>query len=201
MRPEARPVRERLTQAAVLTVLMLTSLGLYLTVLKWRGPAAALKTQTALDRLIPFWPGWVVVYLFPYLVGPILAACLSRATFRWFIPRAILVVLISLAIFLLIPTQTVRPPTDGLGEGWVADAYHSMVGIDEPPANAAPSLHVSLTCLLAWAVIRDFPRWWLAVVGGTGVVWLATLVTHQHHVIDVASGALLAIAVALVRLR
>jgi hypothetical protein len=197
MRPEGRPWRERLSQAGVLTALMLTSLGLYLTVLKWRGPAAALKTQTSWDRLIPFWPSWVLVYLIPYLIGPVVAAWLSRAAFRWFLPRAILVVLISLTIFLVLPTQTVRPPTDEMGHGWLAQAYRQMVGIDEPPANAAPSLHVSLTCLLAWAVVRAEPRWWPAAFLGVGLVWLATLVTYQHHLIDVASGALLASAVAL----
>jgi hypothetical protein len=200
MRPEdgRRPPRERLIQAVVLAALMMASLGSYLTVLKWRGPAATRTTQTAWDRYIPFCPSWVWVYLFPYLLGPFIAASLSRATFRWFVTRALTAVFVSLAIFVVVPTRTVRPPASDLGEGLTAALYRNMVGIDEPPANAAPSLHVSLTCLLAWAVARDYRRWWLAAVGGAVVVWLATLLTHQHHLLDVASGAALAAVLALV---
>src|SRR5262249_26783443 len=77
-----------------------------------------------------------------------------------------------------------------LADGLTAQLYRNMVAIDEPPANAAPSLHVSLTCLLAWAFLRDFPRWWLLIWGAVLLVWLATLFTRQHHIIDVATGAL-----------
>jgi len=72
-----------------------------------------------------------------------------------------------------------------------------MIAIDGPAANAAPSLHVSLTCLLAWALVRDFPRLWPLTALGIGIVWLSTLYTRQHHWLDVASGVLLASTVAL----
>ena len=72
----------------------------------------------------------------------------------------------------------------------------ALIEIDEPPANAAPSLHVSLTFLLALALVRDFPRYWFLSLGGVALVWLATLFTRQHHLIDVASGAGLALLVA-----
>ena len=78
-----------------------------------------------------------------------------------------------------------------------ARLYRDMVEIDEPPANAAPSLHVSLTCLLAWALVRDYPRWWLPGFIGAVLVWLATLFTRQHHVLDVVTGAALACVLAL----
>ena len=105
------------------------------------------------------------------------------------------IVFISLGIFVLLPTQVQRPTVD-VGSGHSADMYRNMVEIDEPPANAAPSLHVSLTCLLAWAVRRDYPRWTLAAFGSVAIVWLSTLLTHQHHLIDVATGVLLASAAA-----
>jgi len=84
-----------------------------------------------------------------------------------------------------------------LGEGLTAQLYKMIVEVDEPPANAAPSLHVSLTFLLALAFMRDFPRWtWLAACAVV-LVWLATLFTRQHHLIDVAGGILLALLVVL----
>jgi membrane-associated phospholipid phosphatase len=127
------------------------------------------------------------------MIGPIVVGLLTPATFRWYIQRGLALVIITLLIFIVCPTQTAkRPETHGLDPGLTAWLYQNMIEVDEPPANAAPSLHVSLTFLLALALVRDFPRWWLAAVPGVLVVWLATLLTRQHHLIDVVTGALLA---------
>jgi membrane-associated phospholipid phosphatase len=160
---------------------------------------ANVETQTAWDKQIPFCPQWVWLYLVPYLIGPVLAGCLSWATFTWYVRRGLVLVFVSLLIFMVYPTRTVRPPLASASEvgGLTADAYNRMVAVDEPPANAAPSLHVSLTCLLFWALVRDFPRWWPVALAGVAVVWLATLLTWQHHLIDVATGVLLGSVLAL----
>jgi membrane-associated phospholipid phosphatase len=192
------PWRRGVRQALILGVVLGASLSLYLTVLKWRGPAVVWVTQTAWDREIPFWPGWVWVYLLPYAVGPVLAAFLSPGAFRWFVRHAVVLVLVSLVVFVLWPSQTVRPPADHLGDGLTARVYRNMVELDDPPANAAPSLHVSMTCLLALVLIADRPRWWPVAAGATLLVCLATLLTWQHHLIDVVTGAALAGVVALV---
>jgi hypothetical protein len=186
-----RSLRSRVSQALGLTLIMLLSLSGYLAVLKWRGPRAAVATQTPWDRAIPFWPAWVWVYLIPYVIGPPIIGLLSRDTFLWFVRRGLPLVFLSLAIFIVYPTKTVRPAVPEGEDNLTLRLYRHVVGIDEPPANAAPSLHVSLTCLLAWALLRDFPRWWPAIAGGIGLVWLATLLTWQHHLIDVGTGALL----------
>jgi hypothetical protein len=190
----ARGVR----QALILAVLMFSSLGLYLVVLKWRGPDGKDRiTWTDWDEVIPFQPAWVWVYLIPYLIGPVVIGLLSRETFRWYVTRALATVFITLAIFIVLPTQTAkRQPATGLDE-LTAQLYHNMVEIDEPPANAAPSLHVSLTCLLGLALLRDFPRWWPISISAVLLVWLATLFTRQHHLIDVGTGVALALVVAL----
>jgi membrane-associated phospholipid phosphatase len=171
---------------------MLSSLGLYLVVLKWRGPAAAWSTQTELDRHIPFVPGWIWVYLFPYLIGPAIAGILTPKTFRWYVVRGSILVAATLLIFVIWPTKTVRPAVADLGTGVTEQLYRHIAEIDDPPANAAPSLHVSLTFLLALAVARDYPRWTWLTMGGAAIVWLATLLTWQHHLIDVVTGAALA---------
>jgi membrane-associated phospholipid phosphatase len=196
--PEQRTLAGGFRQALALAGVMLGSLSLYLLVLKWRGRAAQLVTHVPADDLMPFRPEWVWVYLVPYLVGPAVIALARPSTFRWFVSRGLVVVAATLAFFVVVPTRTApRPTATDLGDGLTAFAYQQMVTIDEPPANAAPSLHVSLTCLLAWALCRDFPRWRLPIWAGTGAVWLATLLTRQHHLIDVVSGALLAAAVVL----
>lgn len=188
----ARSLLSRLKQALVLVVMMLGALGLYLIVLWWRGKQATVETWIEWDAWIPFRVEWVWVYLVPYVVGPVIVGMLSRATFAWYMRRGLVLVFVSLSCFAVLPTKTVRPDISGLGDGLTADLYRSMIAIDEPAANAAPSLHVSLTCLLVWALIRDFPRWWIVSLSGIGVVWLSTLFTRQHHLIDVVTGVLLA---------
>jgi hypothetical protein len=193
--PGARGFGRFLFQMCCSAAIMGAALGSYLLALKWRGSAAVWITQTEWDRRIPFMPGWVWVYLIPYAVGPVIIGFMSRATFGWYVRRAILLQIVSVAIFVLWPSQTVRPSTDSLGDGLTASMYRNMVEIDEPPANAAPSLHVSLTCLLGLALMRDFPRWWPLVWPAVIVIWLSTLLTHQHHLIDVGSGAVMGILV------
>ncbi|MCI0464702.1 MAG: phosphatase PAP2 family protein [Gemmataceae bacterium] len=197
---EERSLKRALFQALGLGALTFAALGLYLIVLKWRGADGKDNlTWTEWDELFPFRPTWVWVYLIPYIIGPALIGLLSRATFAWFVPRALAIMFLSVLVFAIYPTQTRPRPalSDALASGATRTLYAWMVEIDEPPANAAPSLHVSLTCLLALALLRDFPRWWLPVCGGTLVVWLATLYTRQHHLIDVLTGALLACVVVL----
>jgi membrane-associated phospholipid phosphatase len=189
---EPDPLARGIRQAMGLAALMCASLGGYLLILKWRGPAARLTTYTPLDDLIPFQPAWVWVYLIPYLVGPVLVGFLTPATFRWFISRSLTVVVLAQTIFIVLPTQTAERPQAALSDGLTARLYQEMIAIDEPPANAAPSLHVSLTFLLALAWSRDFRRWcWLALLAAM-LVWLSTLLTRQHHLVDVVTGVMLA---------
>jgi membrane-associated phospholipid phosphatase len=189
------------THVACLALFFAASFSVYLTVLKVRGPAAAVCTETAWDAAFPFTPWWVWLYLLPYVAGPLLTAVLSRAAFVWYLRRAALVEAITFTIFLAYPTY-VRRPLDNpasrpanearLEDGLTAALYLRMIELDSPPANAAPSLHVSLSCLLAWALAYDRPRWWAAALGAAVVVWLSTLYTGQHHLVDVATGVLLA---------
>ncbi len=180
-------------QALGLAVIMMAALGGYLIVLKWRGGDARFCTQTAWDEWIPLEPAWVWVYLLPYLVGPLVIGFARPETFRWYIKRGLVVVALSLIIFILVPTKIADRSSDhGVSTGLTEMVFEQMVTIDEPPANAAPSLHVSLTFLLALALCRDWPKWWLVTTAGVILVWLATLFTHQHHLIDVATGILLA---------
>jgi hypothetical protein len=201
----SKPTEQPLTwarffrQAIGLALVMMTSLGCYLIVLKWRGGEARWQTYTAWDEWFPFRPAWVWVYLLPYVIGPLVLGIAHASTFRWYVTRGLVVVVISLLIFILVPTQIARRSTaHGLGHGITAALYENMVAIDEPPANAAPSLHVSLTCLLGLALYRDFPKWWPVTVVGVVLVWLATLFTRQHHLIDVGTGILLAAVVSFV---
>jgi membrane-associated phospholipid phosphatase len=193
---EHRTFRRGILQALLLAAIMFASLGGYLVVLKWRGKAASVTTWTPLDEVLPFWPSWVWVYLIPYLVGPALMGLMTWSTFWWYVRRGLVIVGLTLVIFIVFPTKTDnKHRSHDVGNGLSATLYKNMIDIDDPPANAAPSLHVSLTWLLVLALWRDFPRWWPVWVGFAVLIWLSTLVTRQHHFIDVATGVLLACGV------
>jgi len=196
---DERTLARGIRQGILLAVIMMSALGGYLAVLYWRGHDGKDRvTHTAWDEFFPFQPGWVWVYLIPYLIGPIAIGGLRPSTFRWYVERGLVVVAISLVIFAVLPTQTKPREHAVAGTDLTSVLYQKMVAIDDPPANAAPSLHVSLTCLLALALLRDFPRWWPVTTVAVLLVWLATLFTRQHHLIDVATGALLACLVVVV---
>jgi len=191
--PRNRPTFLRgLFQALLLAAIMFSSLGGYLFVLKWRGAAATVATWIPLDEWFPFWPSWIWLYLIPYAIGPILVGTLSPSTFWWYIRRGLVIVGLALLIFVVFPTRTdITHRGQDVGKGLTAEIYKTVIAIDDPPANAAPSLHVSLTCLLLLALLRDYPRFWPLWVGFVSLVWLSTIVTRQHHLIDVATGILL----------
>src|SRR5262245_28470810 len=184
-------------QLLLLAALFAVSQSLYLVVLKWRGPAAVYQTQTEWDRAIPFEPAWIWLYLLPFAVGPLIAALLRRAVFIWYFDRALWVIVLTQSFFVLVPTQTVRPAIDHLEDNLTNRLYKTIATIDTPPANAAPSLHVSLSCLLAWALAYDRPRLSVVALVLASIVWMSTLFTWQHHLIDVISGILVASIAAL----
>jgi membrane-associated phospholipid phosphatase len=189
---DERTLSGGIRQGILLAVIMLTSLGGYLTVLKWRGHDYLCKTWTPLDDTVPFQPAWVWVYLIPYLIAPVAIGAMLPSNFTWYVQRGLVVVAISLIIFAAAPTQVAPRPPSNFGDGVTGMMYKHMVEVDEPPANAAPSLHVSLTFLLALALCRDAPRWAWLTITCVVLVWLATLFTRQHHIIDVVTGILLA---------
>src|SRR5690349_2233065 len=95
--PERRTLGRFVRQAVALAVLMFSSLGLYLVVLKWRGPAGKDNvTFVPWDEWFPFRPAWVWAYLIPYLIGPVVVGLLTTATFAWYVRRALVVVFLTL---------------------------------------------------------------------------------------------------------
>ncbi len=113
-------------QALVVAVIMITSLAGYLLVLKWRGGNARYITKTDLDDIIPFQPGWVWVYLIPYLLGPVVIGFMRRTTFHWYISRGIAVVVVTLIIFMVVPTQTAQRPSNVPRMTWADGQAGSM---------------------------------------------------------------------------
>ena len=97
-----------------------------------------------------------------------------------------------LVFFLCYPTTLVRPAVEG--EGIFYDAIRFLYKIDAP-TNLFPSIHclVSWFCFLGIKDQKRIPAWYKGVSFVLAVlVFLSTLFTKQHVLVDVAGGVILA---------
>ena len=106
---------------------------------------------------------------------------------------------IGLVCFVAFP---VAPPRFLLGQGFVATvSLHSHAyRVLQPPAftnpyAAMPSLHVGWNLLMGIAIVRHSSNRWARAFGWTMpiVMWLATIVTANHYLVDGVAGSLVAL--------
>lgn len=143
------------------------------------------------ELAIPFVPLMILPYMsidLFFVAAPFL--CRNRTELRIFSRRITCAVLVAGIFFLVMPLklgferQTV--------EGWLGAIFNTFVGYDAP-FNLLPSLHITLRTLLArlyvvhtQGLIRLSSRIWFSLIG------FSTVLTHQHHLVDIAGGFVLA---------
>jgi hypothetical protein len=185
-KPDRREVAVSLSWAAVLTILFFSVYGYC----NWAAAASAARWRLWFDweRDIPFiaWMVWPYFSLFASFFLPMFA--LRRQALDILCRRLALTVAVSGAIFLMFPAELafvrpVDPPNPGFALIYAWDLPH----------NLAPSLHISWAATILWSLrmvspplIRRLLETWFVVLCA------AVLLTHQHHVIDVAGGILVA---------
>ena len=167
-------------------------------------PEHAVRTVplTALDRIIPFEPAALFVYLTLWLyvgVGPGLQPNLRALVAYGFWIGGLCAA--GLVIFLLWPTNV--PPT-GVDPSRYA-GFSMLQGVDAA-GNACPSMHVA-TAIFTMLRLQDV---WRRIGAPTliqivNLTWcsaivLSTLFIKQHVVLDMISGALLGAAFAIASL-
>lgn len=172
--------------------------GVFYPLVNWLTGLRASTFSLYLDgeMFIPFLPEWIWIYLSINLLF-MLPPLFMRASDMPLLGRRMLAATVcGCVIFLLLPARLGFErvvPDDGL--------YRSVfVGLFQAdgPHNLAPSLHVTYAslCILSFQVAT---RGWLARVAWG--LWLAsimasTVLVHQHHLLDVVSGLLLAVSIA-----
>jgi membrane-associated phospholipid phosphatase len=151
--------------------------------------------QSGLDALVPFQPGWTLVYQSLYLMMPAIAWLADSAESLLRYARGFAALSAAgFAVFLAFPVVCPRPMSvapEGL--------YGVLVRYDTP-LNTFPSLHVALAAysllfaqhLLAGAgrAVRGLGFW---VAAWTAAVAYSALATKQHYAIDLPAGLLLAL--------
>jgi membrane-associated phospholipid phosphatase len=145
------------------------------------------------ELAIPFVPASVLVYMSIYVsfwMAPFILR--TRRELQALAITLAVVTLIGGVFFVLFPSELKFPPPGEMG------AWTGLVRLAKGLAlthNFAPSMHVALStlCIIVYA---GRARWlgrlllslWAAAIG------ISTLLLHQHYVVDVLSGYLLAVA-------
>lgn len=139
---------------------------------------------------IPFVPALILPYMsIDLFFVASFVLCSDRIELRTYARRIATAILIAGASFLIFPLTTGYPRPEV--NGWARHLFEFLWSFDKPH-NLVPSLHIALASLL-WPLYarhtRGLARW---LVHGWFVLMVASpLFTWQHHVLDVATGALL----------
>ena len=143
------------------------------------------------ERFIPFMPLMVIPYLSIdafFVAAPFL--CTTHRELRTLSRRMTLAILIACATFLIFPLRlgVERPPAPGV-LGAIFDWFRAM----DNPHNLLPSLHITLRTILAATFARHSRGVWRSILTiWFSLIGLSTLLTYQHHVIDIVGGFALA---------
>jgi membrane-associated phospholipid phosphatase len=143
------------------------------------------------ELAIPFVPLFIVPYMsidLFFVAAPFL--CGTQAELRTFARRVTFAILVAGAFFLVMPLRLGFPREPV--EGWAGVIFNTFRTMDAPH-NLFPSLHITLRALLAdvyarhtRGIVKQACMIWFVLIG------VSTVLTHQHHLIDIAGGFMLA---------
>ena len=148
--------------------------------------------QSPLDRALPVVPIFAIPYvsLIPYIVVSLIAFLFFRVrVYRSAALTMIIVWFISYAFYFFLQSYVARPQVTGTDpfSGLIRSIYAS-----DQPYNDFPSLHTSLSTIIAlhwWRVDR---RIGLPAAIWTALIVASTVLVKQHYLADVAGGLVLA---------
>ncbi len=145
------------------------------------------------ERFIPFVPLMIVPYMsidLFFVAAPFL--CRTDRELATFSKRIVAAIAVAGICFLLFPLRFAfeRPHASG----WLGAVFDWFRGMDQP-YNLLPSLHIAFRTILAQlyhrhtrGILRAASNAWFMLVG------LSTVLTYQHHVMDVVTGFALGIS-------
>jgi membrane-associated phospholipid phosphatase len=148
--------------------------------------------ETPLDRALPVVPIMVIPYvsLIPYIGVSLLAFLFFRVRiYRSAAITMIIVWFISYAFYFFLQSYIVRPAITG------TDPFSSLIRsvyAGDQPYNDFPSLHTSLSTIIAIHWWRMDRRIAVAATIWTALIVMSTVLVKQHYLADVAGGLVLA---------
>ena len=143
------------------------------------------------ELAIPFVPLMIVPYMsidLFFVAAPFL--CRGESELRTFSRRTSFAIVTAGVCFLLFPLRLAFEKPEV--QGWLGAIFQTFLGLDEP-YNLLPSLHITLRSIL----VDLYARHTQGLAQGAVHVWFcligfSTVLTHQHQVVDVLGGFVLA---------
>ena len=174
---------------------LLLVVGVYLTnqiyALLNHGPAV-INLHTALDSAIPVVPVFVIPYdsLQPYIYATLILFLLFRTKYFQSACLAMITVLfISYGFYYFLQSEVIRPVLTG------TDTFSKMVMnvyAGDNPFNDFPSLHTSLSTILAIHWVKVNKPLGIVLSIWTALIVASTLLIKQHYIADMIFGLALA---------
>jgi membrane-associated phospholipid phosphatase len=192
---------ERRTAAVATLLLLAAAYGVSLLYAPLNHGPSRIFLRTPLDQGIPVVPVFVIPYvsLTPYIAVTMLLLLLARVRILRSAAVAMIIAwLVSYACYHFLQSYVARPELSG------TDPLTSLIRTvyaGDQPYNDFPSLHTSLSTIVAvhwWRVDR---RVGLAAGAWTLLIVASTVLIHQHYLADLAGGLILAAVACLVGLR
>lgn len=151
------------------------------------------------ELAIPYREGWFSVYGSVFLLVWLIPLVVKRSgAILWWGKECGAAILIAAVVFLIVPAQLGYPQSSPAESAAPVRWLKAIAGAH----NLFPSLHVALSSVTILHLRKYAPEWltlclyawWLLVVA-------STMLTHQHHAIDVIGGLALAWGVRAASLR
>ena len=164
-------------------------------------PSKVHNLATPFDSMIPFIPAMIVPYswsLVLFVVSFFLVRTSTQLSLLTY--RLILATIFACLIFYLYPARFSF--NRSIPDDWTQFGYQFLQLVDKP-FNQLPSLHISYAMLLGvslWDVVASKKRWGsmlyrLLLTGICTLIALSTVLTYQHHFLDMFGGVVLAVLV------
>lgn len=158
--------------------------------------ADAPKARTFDDAIlarVPLLPAFAPIYLGVHVFGVIPFCVIPEVRLlRRHLLGAVLIVVLSSVLWIALPVRVDRPPLDPALPGFGAWLLRGIYSFD-PTTNCFPSAHCAIAVYAAiglrFARSRALFVW--GIVTAT-LICASTVLTHQHYIADVLSGAVLA---------
>jgi membrane-associated phospholipid phosphatase len=157
--------------------------------------------ESPLDRALPVVPIFAIPYvsLIPYIGVSLLVFLFFRVrVYRSAAVTMIIVWFISYAFYFFLQSYIARPAITGTDpfSGMIRTIYAS-----DQPYNDFPSLHTSLSTIIAIHWWRFDRRIGIPAAIWTALIVASTVLVKQHYLADVAGGLVLAVAISFLVMR
>ncbi|MES0491804.1 MAG: phosphatase PAP2 family protein [Leptospirales bacterium] len=143
---------------------------------------------------IPFLPGFIWIYLSIVFIFFVPLFFSNVNGIRYLGPKMLWATFTAGILFWLFPAEAGYVRSDTIADQYLL--FRILYFFDHYPHNLFPSLHITYSAILVFSMltsVKTVIKWllWIWFL----VICLSVFVVHQHHLVDVAGGVLLALAI------